>query len=261
MNVRNAQRNIIEARLHRNVHSKDDRDQPSAGLLTGKGKKRPPSALSIVPPHHTQFANERIIQSAPLNQSFTVRRQAMQEARQERMANRLPPIADVVFGQDRDEERSQLSAARPQEARAFFPNPLPSPRLAPPEQQPERPREYKSAEEAVASMSGGREDLLPRIVHYGGHQPPTPPSPTMAHKVPQGASSGSLRTKTTTLTIPVPSSHDTPNNKRRRTGEFENDRDVSMGSDIEERDAAEAKRRKKELFLSLMAQAFDVLHS
>ncbi|RJE16647.1 n-acetylglucosamine-6-phosphate deacetylase, partial [Aspergillus sclerotialis] len=23
----------------------------------------------------------------------------------------------------------------------------------------------------------GREDLLPKIVHYGGHQPPTPPSP------------------------------------------------------------------------------------
>lgn len=29
-------------------------------------------------------------------------------------------------------------------------------------------------------MAGGREDLLPKIVHYGGpgpHQPPTPPSP------------------------------------------------------------------------------------
>jgi hypothetical protein len=40
-----------------------------------------------------------------------------------------------------------------------------------------RSHEYKSAEEAKASLSGNRPDLLPRLVHYGGHQPPTPPSP------------------------------------------------------------------------------------
>jgi len=270
MNVRNAQRNIIEARLHRNVHPKEDNNgssntrEQSSGLMTAglssKGKKRPPSALSIVPPHHTQFANERIIQSAPLNQSFTVRRQAMNEARHERMANRLPPIADVVFRQDRNDERAQLSSNRPSEARAFFPNPrpdFPSPRLAPPESQSERPREYKSAEEAVQSMSGGREDLLPAIIHYPSrHQPPTPPSPN--HNLKGSASMSHLSTKTTTLTIPAVNTHETSGVKRRRLGEF--DRDDSAGSDNEANEA-ELKRRKKEKFLALMAEAFELLHS
>lgn len=40
-----------------------------------------------------------------------------------------------------------------------------------------RTREFRSAEEAVQGLSGGREELLPKVVHYGGVQPPTPPSP------------------------------------------------------------------------------------
>jgi hypothetical protein len=45
-----------------------------------------------------------------------------------------------------------------------------------------RPREYKSAEETVQSLSGGREDLLPRLVHYGGQLRIMPPSPE-PHKI------------------------------------------------------------------------------
>ena len=40
-----------------------------------------------------------------------------------------------------------------------------------------RIREFRSADEAMAGLSGGREDLMPKVVHYGGAQPPTPPSP------------------------------------------------------------------------------------
>lgn len=29
----------------------------------------------------------------------------------------------------------------------------------------------------MQGLSGGREELLPKVVHYGGVQPPTPPSP------------------------------------------------------------------------------------
>jgi len=39
---------------------------------------------------------------------------------------------------------------------------------------------YRTSDEAVHSLSHGRDDLLPKIVHYGGHQPPTPPSPLPA---------------------------------------------------------------------------------
>jgi hypothetical protein len=43
--------------------------------------------------------------------------------------------------------------------------------------------QYTSPGEAVQSLSGGREDLLPRLVHYGGHQLPTPPEPHKSRAV------------------------------------------------------------------------------
>ncbi|KAF3925613.1 hypothetical protein ABW21_db0206098 [Orbilia brochopaga] len=276
MGVRDQQRQIIETRLQRNVGgSKDDHGEPSAGFSAARGKRKPIGGLSIVPPHHNQFANERIIHSAPLNQSFTVRR-GLAEARADRMTNRLPPIADVVFGPDvgdrereREHDRPQLSSQlRQPEQRSFFPPPpinssrpdYPSPMQL---DKPEKSRDFKSADETIASMAGGREDLLPRLVHYGGHQPPTPPSPTqgaMGHSSKRISSLGhsSMKTKTTTLTIPA-SAHEVVGTKRRRTrGEF--DRDDSTGSENDP-EAQEAKRRKKERFLALCAEAWDLLQS
>jgi len=235
MGVRDQQRQIIENRLQRTAHgSKDDHGEPSAGF-SARGKRKPPGGLSIVPPHHNQFANERVIHSAPLNQSFTVRR-GLAEARADRMTNRLPPIADVVFGPDmgdreREHDRPQLSSQmRQTEQRSFFPPPQMSGR---PDyssrmelDKPEKPREFKSAEEAVASLTGGRH--------------------------------ASMKTKTTTLTIPG-SAHEVVGTKRRRTrGEF--DRDDSTGSE-NDAEAQEAKRRKKERFLALCSEAWDLLHS
>lgn len=273
--VREQQRNIIESRLHRTAQQKDDGDSGmhTPGFMSGRSRRRPPSALSIVPPHHQQFANERVIQSAPLNQSFTVRRQALTEARNERNANRLPPIADVVFGPERTTPReAQIptsSSSRPQDPRSFFPSrpEYHSPKLPPPDKPvgvSERPREYKSAEEAVHSLSGGREDLLPKIIHYGGHQPPTPPSPTQigAHSSVAVPPLGPLssRTKTTTLTIPAVggTTHESTGTKRRRTQNY--DRDESTGSEGETNDA-DSKRRKKEEFLQLCARAWELFHS
>ena len=91
MDVRERQRQIIEAR------QKNGPGGPSAGpAKSGAGdddstprgpdaspfgrpiktpttarRKGPPPGLSIAPPSHSQFANERVIQSAPINQSFT----------------------------------------------------------------------------------------------------------------------------------------------------------------------------------------------
>src|SRR6266536_4366267 len=99
---------------------KTSEGNPFGGLKTpSTSKKRPPPAgLSIVPPSAEQFANERVIQSAPLNQTFTGRHQLHPMTRHvanqtsnlsttshvhhvpaTQTNNRLPPIADV-FGSD-----------------------------------------------------------------------------------------------------------------------------------------------------------------
>jgi len=209
MDIREQQRRIIEARQKgQKIPGEDVSRNSESGLFKSTGKtpgtsrrKGPPPGLSINAPSHEQFANERVIQSAPLNQTFTGYRQNVQPMTRQvanqpsslaqtshihhvpatQTNNRLPPIADVFPG--------ELNAGG-SSTRTLYPHspgpsvhlpPAPSPSFPPhtayPASHPPRPREYKSAEEAMASMTGGREDLLPRVVHYGGHQPPTPPSP------------------------------------------------------------------------------------
>jgi hypothetical protein len=198
MSVREHQRQIIEARLQQQSAKlgdgpDKDKDGHFAAKTPGLARKRgAPPGLSIVAPSHEQFANERVIQSAPLGQTFTGRHNHHPLTRHitnhpsnlsntshihhvpaNQTANRLPPIADV-FGQG-------LSGHPESSGHALFASqsraPLPSPHHAPHPPQSARSREYKSAEEAQVELAGGRPELLPKLVRYGGHQPPTPPSP------------------------------------------------------------------------------------
>lgn len=113
-------------------------------------------------------------------------------------------------------------------------------------------------------MSGGREDLLPKIIHYGGgHQPPTPPSPlTTATGMPPHR-----------LTHSYPSGDvSVPNGSGRRRTRVEYERDMGtppLGSGPEMRrgpfgdgrDSPETQRKKKDEFLSLCSRAWDLFHS
>ena len=201
MSVREHQRQIIEARLQQQSSKPGeggpDKERDPGGHFAAKTpglarKRGAPPGLSIVAPSHEQFANERVIQSAPLGQTFTGRHNPQPLTRHitnqpsnlastshihhvsaNQNLNRLPPIADV-FGQNLsghpESSGSHALFASNSQNRA----PLPSPHHPPPPQSA-RAREYKSAEEAQAEMAGGRPELLPKLVRYGGHQPPTPP--------------------------------------------------------------------------------------
>lgn len=306
MSVRDQQRCIIESRLQR----RDDSGGPGgatagtagatgaagsggAGGVGGgpgsggkgskaSGKKRPPPGLSIIPPSAAQFTHERVIQSAPLNQTFsgrygnhpyhhppyvphqyddrhssyfapplpllkqppTSRPGALNVTPPQhshpphpnaphivhtpatQTNNRLPPLADVFsdtpLGRDRDQRSNGGGLFTAGAPNVGPPPPQPQPPLQqqlqqqqqqqpqpqklPPQQQaqpqqaslaphahhlppsspsayhtpiPHQRREYRSAEEAVHDLAGGREELLPRIVHYGGsnsNRSGTPPA-------------------------------------------------------------------------------------
>ncbi|KAK4227916.1 hypothetical protein QBC38DRAFT_173069 [Podospora fimiseda] len=202
MSVREHQRQIIESRLQQQSAKGDGpMDKDGGNQFTAKTpgfarKRGAPPGLSIVAPSHEQFANERVIQSAPLGQTFTGRHNPHPLTRHitnqpsnlsntshihhvpaNQTNNRLPPIADVLSAHP----GSSGHALYAEQSRA----PLASPRHPPPPQEmttPGRPREYKSAEEAQVELAGGRPELLPKLVHYAGqHQPPTPPSPPLHH--------------------------------------------------------------------------------
>ncbi|KAK5468002.1 hypothetical protein LTS15_000975 [Exophiala xenobiotica] len=292
MSVRDQQRSIIQARLLKSARG----DGPDTGKTsepatsttrtpTGlSNKKRPPPGLSIVPPAAERFANERVIQSAPLNQTFTGRHEApLSRHLNEHPANssqtrihhipaiqtnnRLPPIADVFGASELNPgpARPPFLHANSTPSHVHGP-PLPSPGFPPqtahPMSQPgglhfnDRPREYRSAEEAVHELTGGREELLPKIVHYGVHQPPTPPSPHPGHK--DGL---------------TPQQY-LPNNstgRRRSRMEYEEGSSPPLGTGRERlrhsgpfgegRDSPATQRAKKEEFLSLCARAWDLFHS
>ncbi|KAI5803218.1 hypothetical protein EDC01DRAFT_499621 [Geopyxis carbonaria] len=258
LSVRDHQRSIIEARLQRHPPKtagghKDSSESQSRGSGSHTPKRRPPPGLSIVPPPHRAFANERVVQSAPLNQSFTGRHQHHHgsqnphQHQQQTQVNRLPPIADVFASERLESGRPSRLAAEPSSSRqAYYPSSSRPSQPSPNNSAFTRSREHRSAEEALAHMSGGREDLLPRIIHYGGHQPPTPPSP------PQQQSHTPSKLGVNGAYEPLHSA------KRRRTrDEYERESDSYPGA----RESPEIKRQKKEEFLSLCARAWELLHS
>ncbi|PHH84829.1 hypothetical protein CDD83_1303 [Cordyceps sp. RAO-2017] len=273
MTVREQQRHIIEARLQQQSAKGDgpsdkDRDTSQFAAKTpgmSRRNKAPPG-LSIVAPSHEQFANERVIQSAPLGHSFTGRQHPTPLSRHvanqasnlsstshihhvpaNQTNNRLPPLSDV-FGQS-------VSAHPDNAANSLYPNnprpSLKSPSHPPHQQMPTsgRSREFKSAEEAQHELAGGRPELLPKIVHYGGHQPPTPPSPAPGSRHNDGSHSAS---------------------KRRTRAEYEEGVSPPLGHGPaptrrgpfgEGRDSPETQRQKKDEFLRLCARAWDLFHS
>lgn len=277
ISVREQQRHIIESRLHQQSAKGDgpDRSGEHDGFaaktpgMSSRNKARP--GLSIVAPSHEQFAHERVIQSAPLGHSFTGRNNPAPPSRHlaqqtsnlsstshihhvpaTQTSNRLPPISDVFGGglsAHPDSSHSQLYANH-----GGARGPLTSPGLPPPPppQQiptPSRPREYKSAEEAQAELAGGRAELLPRLVHYGGHQPPTPPSPA-----PGGRSADPNRSAS----------------KRRTRAEYEDGGSPPLGHGPATsrrgpfgagRDSPETQKAKREEFLRLCERAWDLFHS
>jgi hypothetical protein len=280
ISVREHQRQIIEARLQQQSakgdgpdHSKDkDSTGPFAAKTPGLARKRgAPPGLSIVAPSHEQFANERVIQSAPLGHSFTGRHNPHPLTRHitnqssnlsstshihhipaTQTNNRLPPISDV-FG-------TGLSSAHPESSghglyAQHARGPLASPSHPPPPPQPPvsgRPREYKSAEDAQAELTGGRPELLPKLVHYGGHQPPTPPSPQPG--APQRPFTDASRSAS----------------KRRTRAEYEDGGSPPLGNGRaatrrgpfgEGRDSPETQRAKRDEFLKLCERAWDLFHS
>ncbi len=297
IDVRDRQRQIIEARQKTAKGDPSDahrgHDPNTAKTPQTSRRKGPPPGLSIAPPSHNIFANERVIQSAPLNQSFTGLRHHQQPLSRQivnqpsglshtshihhvpatQTLNRLPPIADVFAGEGlghpREPSRNGLHSHSPgHSSHSNHPPPLPSPGFAnnhvQPAPQTSRPREYKSAEDAVQSLSGGREDLLPRIVHYGGHQPPTPPSP-MATK------NGGHHSHQHGQTVDVHRSGNANGSRRRGRDEYERDNGSPPlgGGRIENRrgpfgagrDSPETSQKKKEEFITLCERAWDLFHS
>lgn len=328
ISVREQQRQLIEARQKGGPNGQkstppDQNGEGSSLFRPAKTpgtsrRKGPPPGLSINAPSHEHFANERVIQSAPLNQTFTgLNRSSVHPLTRQianhqsslsntshihhvpatQTSNRLPPISDVFPGDSfPNGPQSSRNATFPQNnspghsSHSNVQPPIPSPGLPPPQQQsayqaaqqgqyPQqpssagRPREYRSAEEAQYNLAGGREELLPRIVHYGGHQPPTPPSPMphqkRDHPIQAGSASGSADRGLSRRRDRDEFERDMsppPLGGRKRTNEAlmnerREDREARWAEGRWERDSPETRHRKKEEFIALCSRAWDLFHS
>lgn len=346
MDIREHQRRIIESQMHGKSTGGEKSAAESGPPATAFGKppgtsrrKGPPPGLAIHAPSASAFANEpRVIQSAPLNQTFTglhskqgssLSRQVLDrqppnadshrlaQAPASQSSNRLPPISDVLTGEGLGSARgpasgfhaphSTYSPAHPGASAPMgspgFPPPPASAGLQPPRShpgsQPQHPssregygpprhRDFKSAEDAVQTLSGGREDLQPKLVHYGGHQPPTTPSPRHGeNKAPPTSQpqyaprSGSGRRRTREeyeRDLPEADRMEIDNREheweRRRAAAIHGERRYAAWE--EERrgrpphptgpfghriDSPDTNRRKKDEFMALCARAWDLLHS
>lgn len=288
LDVRERQRQIIEARQKHGKGGPSDMDEPRTTEVNAFGRpmktpqtsrrKGPPPGLTIAPPSHQQFSSDRVIQSAPINQTFTGLRNTAPPVRQlangpsnlsqtshihhvpaQQTNNRLPPISDV-FPEPLGSRNPYQNSSPGHSSHSNVQPPMPSPGFPQQyQQQPpptSRPREYKSAEEAVQSLSGGREDLLPRLVHYGGHQPPTPPSP-----MPNKAGSSAYASHTDL--------HRSGSTRRRGRDEYEQDNGTPplgrqqprLGPFGAGRDSPDTQQKKKDEFIGLCARAWDLFHS
>lgn len=258
-------------------------------------RKGPPPGLSITAPSAHQFASEpRAIQSAPLNHSFTglrpsaiththpLSRQILDHTHHtvpipsytlQQNDTRLPPIHDVFnssggaglyapIGVMPSPGCSQRTGGLPQPGSTNAPSfPSSSDQTAGGSSSVRGgEREFRSADEAIRSLSGGRE---PKLVHYGGHQPPTPPSPLLNTEP-------SYRTGGRAIA----------GGRRRTREEFEEDQDEEDEDDGEpgrhargkrreretrrssgEREREGSNSRKKDEFMALCARAWDLFHS
>lgn len=284
MNVREQQRRIIEARLLQQSAKGDgpapppgldnNRDRDSISQFAAKTpgmsrRNKAPPGLSIVAPSHEQFAHERVIQSAPLGQTFTGRHNPHPLTRQvanhpsnlsstshihhvpaTQTNNRLPPIADVFASQGLPPHgESSRPSIYPSSSHAPLTSPAHPPHTQSQAPMSGRPREYKSAEDAQHEIAGGRPELLPKLVHYTGHQPPTPPSPRNGGVTQEGSRSAS---------------------KRRTRAEYEEGASPPLGHGPSAtrrgpfgagRDSPETQRQKREEFLRICERAWDLFHS
>ena len=312
LDVRDQQRQIIEARQKGgkpgSSHDSDGPQRTQDTTLFGvqtrtpttSRRKGPPAGLSIAAPSAAQFGADRVIQSAPLNQTFTGLRPGdgpytrhaqhgpsglsqmshIHHVPAMQTNNRLPSIADVFSNDRLDVQRGQPPLPSPSHPNGI--PPVPSPGFPPPQQAvpgSARNREFRSADEAVAGLSGGRDDLMPKVVHYGGVQPPTPPSP-MNH---QHTSAGSQQTGPHSGYPPDPrpdilSRTSSMNGRRRGREEFERDNGsppsafnhqepkratFAVRGDQMDEDwrAGMSGAEKKEEFLRLCERAWDLFHS
>ena len=317
LDVRDQQRQIIEARQkgtkpgssHESDAPQRTQDTTLFGVQTRtpttSRRKGPPPGLSIAAPNAAQFAQDRVIQSAPLNQTFTGLRPGDQPYSRHaqhgpsglsqmshihhvpatQTNNRLPPIADV-FANDRLEvQRGYGSINSP--SHLTGPPPVPSPGFPPQQQQAPplsaRNREFISADEAVAGLSGGRDDLMPKLVHYGGVQPPTPPSPmppgNYQHATGGAQQPGPHSGHSDTSSRPdILARTSSMNGRRRGREEFERDNGsppsrfnhqepkrttFAVRGDDREEDwrSGMSSNEKREEFLRLCERAWDLFHS
>ncbi len=230
-----------------------------AAKTPGLSRRNKAPGLSIVAPSHKHFANERVIQSAPLGHSFTGRNNVPPYSRPSHLSgtshihhvpahqtdNRLPPISDV-FGQGLSTHHELPPQHITHAASARLPPASPS--HGPQRPMSARPREYKSAEEAQQELAGGRPELLPKLVHYGGHQPPTPPSPAPGNRPTESRGGSKRRTRSEYEDgASPPLGHGPPHSRR---GPF------GAG-----RDSPETQRQKRDEFLKLCERAWDLFHS